>query len=88
MEATKGQENGAMWAMEELEGKRAEQRLSRWVQAWLRRRRRKWNDTEQCKENKLLMSCTKNENPLTCATCSIKPLNSNVNREEKSCMEL
>ena len=34
------------------------------------------------------MSCTKNENPLTCATCAIKPMNSNVNREEKSCMEL
>ena len=49
MEAMKGQENGATWAMEELEGKRAEQRSSRWLEARLRRRRRKWNDTEQCK---------------------------------------
>ena len=49
METTKGQKDGATWAMEELEGKRAEQRSSRWLEAWLRRRRRKWNDTEQCK---------------------------------------
>ena len=41
MEATKGQKDEAMWAMDELGGKRAEQRSSRWLEEKLRRRRRK-----------------------------------------------
>ena len=45
----KGQKDEATWAMKELEGERAEQRPSRWLEERSRRRRRKWNDMEQCK---------------------------------------
>ena len=63
--------------MDELEGKRAGQRLSRWLEEGSRRRIRKWNDMEQCKWNKWLMSCTNNDNSLTYDTCAIKPMNNN-----------
>ena len=41
MGSTKGQKDEATWAIEELEGERAEQRSSRWLEERLRRRRRR-----------------------------------------------
>ena len=41
MAATKGKKDEATWAMKELEGERAEQRSSRWLEERLRRRKRK-----------------------------------------------